>query len=151
MKKSFLILLGIALTAASVFAASFTILDDDRAINYEQLPLKARNFIKEHFSTEQPALTIQDRELTHTEYTVTMASGMKIEFDGNGEWTDVDCRNASVPKAIVPKAIADYVKKHHPNGEIVEIQRDRNDWEVKLNGGLELTFDHSYRLMDIDD
>lgn len=151
MKKSILILLGIVLATAGVLAASSTIVDNDRVIKYEELPLKSRDFIKAHFPNEQPVSVVEDKELTHTEYTVAMASGMKIEFNGDGEWIEVDCCYTSVPKDIVPKEIDDYVKKHHPNGDIVEIQRDRNDWEVKLSGGLELTFDRSFRLTKIDD
>jgi hypothetical protein len=43
------------------------------------------------------------------------------------------------------------VAKKYPANKIVEISRDHNDWEVKLNGGLELTFNRDYRLVDVDD
>lgn len=151
MKKIIFTLVGIVLATASVLAASFTLIDDDRAIKYEQLPLKARNFIKEHFPNEQPAYTTEDRELTHTEYKVVMASGMKIEFDNKGEWIEVDCKYTSVPAAVVPSKIGDYVKKNYPESKIVEISKEYNGWEVTLTGGVELTFDNSYHLTEVDD
>jgi hypothetical protein len=80
-----------------------------------------------------------------------LESGVKIEFDGDGQWNDVECRGGAVPAAIVPQKIADYVAKKYPANKIVEISRDHNDWEVKLNGGLELTFNRDYRLVDVDD
>ena len=46
MKKSILILLGIVLATVGVLAASSTIVDNDRVIKYEELPLKSRDFIK---------------------------------------------------------------------------------------------------------
>jgi hypothetical protein len=151
MKKSIFTLLGIVLATVSVMAASFTLTDDDRAIKYEQLPAKARTFIKEHFPNEQPAYTTEDRELTHSEYKVVMASGMKIDFDNKGEWIEVDCKYTSVPEAIVPAKIGDYVKKNYPASKIVEITREYNGWEVTLTGGVELTFNNSYHLTEIDD
>lgn len=149
MKKSIFTLLGIILATASVVAATFV--DDDRAIKYEQLPAKARKFIASHFPNEQPSYTFEDRDFAHTEYKVMLESGAKIEFDGNGEWSDVECRGGAVPAAIVPAKIADYVAKKYPSSNIVEISKDHNDWEVRLSGGLELTFDRNYRLVDIDD
>lgn len=80
-----------------------------------------------------------------------MASGVKIEFDGDGKWTEVDCRYTKVPEAIVPKKIADYVKANYPTSKIFEITKERNEWEVKITGGLELTFDSALNLIDIDD
>jgi hypothetical protein len=151
MKKSIFTLLGIVLATASVLAASFTFIDDDRVIRYEELPAKARTFIKEHFPNEQPSYTSEDRELTHTEYKVVMASGMKIEFDNKGEWIEVDCKYTSVPEAIVPAKIGDYVKKNYPSSKIVEIKKQYNGWEVNISGGLELTFDKTYRLTEVDD
>ena len=151
MRKLILTLVGIVLTAVGVLAASLHFMDEERVIKYDELPLKARNFIKEHFPNEQPSNIMEDRELSHTEYMVAMASGMKIEFDADGQWTEVDCRYTSVPRDVVPDKITEYIKKHHPAGKVVEIQRDKNKWEVKLNSGLELTFDSSFRLIEIDD
>ena len=149
MKKSIFTLLGIILATASVVAATFV--DDDRAIKYEQLPAKARKFIASHFPNEQPSYTFEDRDLAHTEYKVMLENGAKIEFDGNGEWSDVECRGGAVPAAIVPAKIADYVAKHHASSTIVEISKDRYEWDVKLNNGIELEFNSDYRLVDVDD
>lgn len=147
MKRLFLFAATILITATSVMAMN----DDERAIKYDELPREARNFIAKHFPNEQPSYTIEDREFTHTEYKVVMASGMKIEFDGNGEWTEVDCRYTKVPEAIVPKKIADYVKANYPTSKIFDITKERNEWEIKVTGGLELTFDSAFNLTDIDD
>jgi hypothetical protein len=149
MRKSILTLLGVILATASVMAAAFV--DDDRAIKYEQLPAKARNFVATHFPNEQPSYTFKEKDFANTEYKLVLESGVRIEFDGTGEWNDVECRGGVVPAAIVPAKIADYVAKKYPSSNIVEISKDHNDWEVRLSGGLELTFDRNYRLVDVDD
>ena len=35
--------------------------------------------------------------------------------------------------------------------KIVSIDRDKRDWEVKLDNGLDLKFDLHFRLIEIDD
>jgi hypothetical protein len=149
MKKAIFTLLGIVLATASVVAA--TLGDNDRVIKYEELPAKARTFINDHFPNDAASTVWEDKELSHTEYKVVLASGTKIEFDAAGEWDDVECRGCAVPAAIVPAKIAVYVAKHYASSTIVEIAKDRNDWDVKLNNDLELEFDKEYRLVEVDD
>ena len=60
-------------------------------------------------------------------------------------------RNAAVPNDLVPQAIAEYVKQSYPNREITEIKRNHTYTEVSLKGGLELTFNRNYQVVDIDD
>jgi predicted nucleotide-binding protein (sugar kinase/HSP70/actin superfamily) len=76
---------------------------------------------------------------------------VKIEFNGDGEWKDVDCKFGAVPAAIIPKKIASYVEKNYPDAKIIKIDRDRRDYEVSLSNRLELTFDMKFNLVEIDD
>lgn len=148
MRKSIFTLVGIVMATASVMAS--TVSDKDRAIRYEELPADARTFIKHHYPNEQPTYMWEDKDHNHTEYKVVMANGVKLEFDERGNWTEVDTPNAMVPADIVPKKIADYVAKKYPANKIVEISKERNEWEVKLNNGAELEFDHEYHLVKVD-
>ena len=149
MRKSIFTLMGVVMTTVAAVAATFA--DNDKQIKYEALPAKARAFITEFFPNEQVAYAIEDKEHAHTEYEVVMASGMKIEFDNKGEWIEVDCKYTSVPEAIVPSKIGDYVKKNYPASKILEISKEYNGWEVTITGGVELTFDNAYRLTEVDD
>ena len=56
-----------------------------------------------------------------------------------------------IPADLVPKKIASYVAKHYPTAKIVELSRNRNEWEVELNNGTELTFGSDFKLREIDD
>ena len=78
-------------------------------------------------------------------------NGAKVEFTKNGEWKDVECKYGEVPAAIVPQQIRDYVAKNFAGRKIVSIDRDKRDWEVKLDNGLDLKFDLQFRLIEIDD
>ena len=44
-----------------------------------------------------------------------------------------------------------YVKDNYPDVKVLLIERDRNDYELKLSNRLELTFDTKYNIIDIDD
>ncbi|MBO5882051.1 MAG: PepSY-like domain-containing protein [Alistipes sp.] len=150
MKKFIFALMGITLTTMTAMAAVSATMDDERAIKYKDLPAEARSFIAKHFANEEPSYATVDRDLAYTEYKVVMASGMEIDFDGKGEWMEVDCRYTSVPDEIVPQKILDYVKRHYPQSKIVEISKESRGWDIKLSGGLELSFDNMYRLAEID-
>ncbi|MDR2893972.1 MAG: PepSY-like domain-containing protein [Alistipes sp.] len=123
---------------------------DDRPIAMEQLPVPAREFVKAHFDGVKVALSTVDRELTDTTYEVFFADGRKVEFDGKGRWKEIDCKHDRVPAAAVPEAIAAHIEANYPGRHVTEISRDRRDYEVQLDGGLELTYDTKFRLIEID-
>lgn len=145
MKKILLLLLCLFSLQTAVRA------DDDRPIAVTQLPASAQQFIKKHFSGNQVAFAKMEKDWFSKSYDVTFTNGNKLEFDENGEWTDIDCKYTSVPAAIVPKAIADYVAQNYKDVRILKIDRDTRDYEVKLSNRLELKFDLQFNLIDIDD
>ena len=159
MKKLMMILAGTALmvTSAPAFAGN------DRPIAVGELPATAQQFIKAHFAGVEVSLSKVDEELFDKDYKVVFVNGAKVEFTKNGEWKDVECKYGEVPAAIVPQQIRDYVAKNYriawygrgkfenyPDRKITAIDRDRRDYEVELDNGLDLKFDLKFRLIDID-
>lgn len=124
---------------------------EGRPITADRLPQAARQFVKEYFPTQKMAYAKVDSGMFDTEYEVAFENGSKVEFFKNGEWKEVDCKNSAVPAGIVPSKIASYVKSNYPDAAIVQIERSRREWEVKLSNRWELTFDNSFNLIDIDD
>ena len=139
--------------AAAVFAlgTSTVSADNDRPISVSELPEKAQQFIRQHFPTEKVSFAKMERELFDTTYEVIFTSSSKVEFLKNGDWKEVDCKYSTVPAAIIPQQIAQYVSQYYPDTSVVQIDRDKRDYEVKLTNGLELTFDLKFNLIDIDD
>ena len=151
MKKITLTLFAIIASVATLFAASQPTTMEDRAISFNELPAKAQSFINTYFANEEISHIILDRDVISVDYNVALLSGTKLEFDSKGEWKEVDTRNGAVPEALIPNAIAEYVKSKYPNRKITEISRNHTYTEVTLDGGLELTFNKSYKLVDVDD
>ncbi len=139
-------LLFILLTAFTLQAAQA---DNDKAITFNQLPNKAQTFIKKHFANHKVAFVKMDKKILNSDYDVILANGNKLEFDKNGEWTDLDCRRGGVPAKAVPSAIKKFVKTKHPNATIVSLERDHDSYEVKLSNAWEIKFDKQFNVTDM--
>lgn len=143
MMMSMLVLLGMGITTAKA--------DIDTAITPERLPKEAQHFIATHFPNEGISVAKKERDLLEVRYEVVLANSTRIEFRSNGTWEEVDCRYKEVPRSILPEVVQQAIESRYPVQKVVEINRDRRDYEVKLNNGLELTFDLRGNLIDIDD
>lgn len=125
--------------------------DVDRPISVEQLPEKAQKFLKEHFPSQKVSFAKEDIEILYKEYEVVLTDGTRLEFSSSGEWKSVDCKYGSVPKAIVPRQITDYLSKNYPEVAVLSIDYENKRYEVSLANRIELTFDKQFRLVDMDD
>lgn len=124
--------------------------DNEKPIQVNQLPAAAQQFIKQHFADRKIVLAKMETELMSKSYEVIFADGDHIDFDGKGNWEEVDCKFSSVPTAVVPVRIMDYVRANYPDETVKKIEKDRREYEVKLSNRVELSFDLKYNLTDID-
>jgi hypothetical protein len=63
----------------------------------------------------------------------------------------VKSSQTGVPAAIIPLKIREYVSVHYPQVKYLEYEVDKTGYEVKISNGLELRFNTSFHLVDIDD
>ena len=122
---------------------------DDKPIQVTQLPQKAQQLIKQHFTDSNVSLA-KSENIINKSYEVIFANGNKIEFDKKGNWEEIDCKNTAVPAPIIPANIQRYVKTNYPNEKIIRIERDKKEYEVKLSNRTELKFNSKFILVDID-
>lgn len=134
-----------------VATVSFLACADDKPIDVSQLPAPAQTFLKKHFPNDTPLIATIDKEVFSTSYDVRLKSGISVDFDGKGNWTDVDCHTTAVPAAIIPTKIAAYAKSNYSDAIITKIDRDKRGYEIKLSNRLELKFDKHFNLTEIDD
>ena len=136
----------------SIFALIFTAkASEDKPITFEQLPQAAQQFIKSHFPDRTISLAKVDSDIIGRSYDVIFSNGDKLEFDSKGKWISVECGYSVVPNAVVPAQILEYVKKNYPDTTIKKIDReDRGAYDVELSNKLDLTFNSSFKLVDID-
>lgn len=126
--KKVLSILVLALVAVQLAFAGDVITRDAK-----QLPLTARNFINRYFTDPQIShIKIETGILGSKSYEVLLTDRTEIDFDSNGNWTDVDCKKAAVPEALIPVSVKEYVKTNFPQEVITKIERRRSGVEVEL-------------------
>lgn len=140
----------VALVCLVTFQVS-AVADNDKPVSMTQLPTTAQQLIKKHFSKKKVALAKQETGLFEKSYDVVFNNGEKVEFDRRGNWTEIDCKMSAVPAALVPAKISQYVKSTYPGTKILKIEKDDNRYEIKLSNRLEITFNSSFQVVDIDD
>ena len=123
---------------------------NDKVISADKLPAQAQSFIKTHFPKSKIMLATVDNDIVSKTYDVVLKTGENIEFDGKGNWKEIECKTSQVPSAVIPEQILNYVKTNYPETVIKEISKDRRDYEVKLSNRIELKFDLNFNLIEID-
>ena len=123
----------------------------DTPVTFQQLPAKAQSFIQQYFPERKIALSKKERELSGTTYDVIFSNGDKIEFFGNGDWKEIQCKTTLVPEALIPAPILDYVKTNYPEAGITQIECKKRGYEISLTNRLEIEFNKQFVVIDIDD
>lgn len=145
MKRIILCLLSLIALSGTASA------DNSRVISADKLPAEAKKFIQTHFEKDKILIVTEENVLMFKEFEVRFEDGTEVTFDNAGKWKEVESRRGEVKASIVPAKIADFVRERFPAQQIKEIDRDSRQYEVKLSGGGELTFDSDFNLVDYDD
>lgn len=105
-----------------------------------ELPANAQQIINEHFS-DMVIVGITESTDDDDRYQVIFENGFEIEFDKNGNWTEIDGNRLKVPLALMPSQVNEHVRNHHPKVAVVKIEKENNNYKVKLSDGIEFVFD----------
>lgn len=126
--------------------------DDVITRNVNQLPSTALKSLQKHFPNQKISYIKIDKEwFSETTYEVVLTDGTEVEFDSKGQWKEVDGKRKAVPEAYIPTSIRAYLKKEFPGRVVTKIDRDRRDYEVELDNGLDLVFDLKGNFLRLDD
>lgn len=127
----------------------------EKLISFEQLPKQAQEFANTYFAPDDPlyriSYIIYDAELFDSSYMIVYANGDGLEFNGDGEWKDFDCKHCVVPAELIPAPIQAYLFTHVPDQKVKKMEKNRRDYELELSNGLELKFDLEGNLLEVDD
>ena len=140
----------IALLLMCVLTMQVAMADNDKPITFEQLPQTSQQFVKQNFPDLKVAFVKMEKEWFDVEYTVVFLNGDKVEFYKDGQWKEVKCRRATVPMSAVPEVIRKYVETNYPDANVLVMEKDRYEYEVKLSNLWELKFDMNFNLIDMD-
>lgn len=141
LKLAFALLLATGLTANA----------QEKRITLKELPANAQTYITKHFPNQAPSYIIEDKGMLSTDYEVMLTGGTKIEFDGSGNWEEVDGNKTAIPNSVIPKNIATYLTANYKGQAIEKIEREKYKYKVELLNGLDLEFDADGKFLRIDD
>ena len=146
MKKILYIWILLLMPFCTVFAGDIVTVDT------KQLPAAAQKLITLYFPGSRIShIKVEDSFMRPKKYEVLLTDRTEIEFNGDGEWMEIDCYQMPVPKDLIPAYILDWVAQNYTNVSIVKIERDKKEVEVDLDNGFSLTFNHKGELIDFDD
>lgn len=136
------------LLLATMLAISFNAkADHDQIINFNEMPEAAQALLKQYFADKVPLVVTVDWD----DYTIVYDSGEKVEFDKQGNWKEINCRTSGVPVELIPEQIKSHINATFPGTKVLKLDRNRRGYEVKLNNGLEVEYDPTFQIIDIDD
>lgn len=123
---------------------------NDKPISVNALPVKAQTLLSNHFNGQKVLLATIESGVISRSYDVVLHNGTKLEFDKKGNLTEIDCKQGIVPAQLIPQAIKNYLKDNYAGQSVKKIEISKNEYEVKLSNGLDLTFNKHFQLIDID-
>lgn len=124
--------------------------DKNKPIQVNELPAKAQTVLTTHFSGQKVTMATLESEIIDKSYNVVLQNGTKLEFDRKGNLTEVDCKQGKVPAKLIPQAIKNYVQTNYSGQNIKKMEIDKNEHEVELSNGLDITFNKRFQVIDID-
>ena len=123
---------------------------NDKPISVNALPAKAQTLLNNHFNGQKVMLATIESGVVSRSYDVVLQNGTKLEFDKKGNLTEIDCKQGIVPALLIPQAIKNYLKDNYAGQSVKKIEMNKNEYEVELTNGLDLTFNKHFQLIDID-
>ena len=124
--------------------------DKNKPIQVNELPVKAQTVLTTHFSGQKVTLATLESEIIDKSYNVVLQNGTKLEFDRKGNLTEVDCKQGTVPAKLIPQPIKSYVQANYSGQNIKKMEIDKNEHEVELSNGLDITFNKRFKVINID-
>ena len=121
-----------------------------KPISVDALPAKAQTLLNNHFNGQKVMLATIESGVVSRSYDVVLQNGTKLEFDKKGNLTEIDCKQDTVPDQLIPQAIKNYLMDNYAGQSVKKIEMNKNEYEVELTNGLDLTFNKHFQLIDID-
>ena len=123
---------------------------NNKPISVNALPAKVQTLLSQHFNGQKVMLVTIESGVVSRSYDVVLQNGTKLEFDKKGTLTEIDCKQDIVPAQLIPQAIRNYLKDNYAGQSVKKIEMNKNEYEVELVNGLDLTFNKHFQLIDID-
>lgn len=106
--------------------------DDEKRIDFGDLPNQARSFIENYFPDIEILSIIQEKDDGRKEYQVKLSNGTDMEFDESGAWISIECYFSPLPSGILPATVVTKVEELHPEGYINGVDKELGGYVVEV-------------------
>ena len=110
----------------------FASCDDEKRIDFEDLPSEARSFVETYFPGVNIVSIIREKDDGQKEYQVKLSDGTDMEFDEDGTWRSIECYFSKLPQGILPATVVAKVDELHPEGYINGVDRELGGYQVEV-------------------
>ena len=124
--------------------------DNNKPIKVTDLPVKAQTVLSQHFNNQKVNFASIESGIIDKNYDVVLQNGTKLEFDKKGNVTEIDCKQGAVPEKLIPQAINTYLQENHFGQTVRKIEFNKNEYELELSNGIDITFNKHFQVIDID-
>ena len=124
--------------------------DNNKPIKVTDLPLKAQIVLSQHFNNQKVNFASIESGIIDKNYDVVLQNGTKLEFDKKGNVTEIDCKQGAVPEKLIPQAINTYLQENYSGQTVRKIEFNKNEYELELSNGIDITFNKHFQVIDID-
>ena len=129
-----------------IIIASFILFDEvfgDWYIPINSLPKNAQLFIKQIY----PQAQIWSVEKDGLKYEVKLSNGASIDFNGKGDWINIDGEYTGIPEHVLPSTILNSLKNQYPDAIIIDIEKEWGNYKIKLNNMMEIYISNTGQLI----
>ena len=131
----------ISIVSLMIFS-NIMLMAEDMPIQANQLPKPAQTFISANFANDPVVYAEQDRN----SFKVELQSGVEIDFDESGNWTDVTSERSPLPTNFMPAAVVKGIQAKYPQVPILEISKEYSGYKVKLGNNREVYLDNNGKI-----
>ncbi|MDH6311129.1 hypothetical protein M2451_004002 [Dysgonomonas sp. PFB1-18] len=133
------------------FYCSLNVCAYSSVIYQEKVPRKIQVFLDKHFSKYE--IEKLKYEAKGGDCKVKYTNGIKVKFDHNGDWEEVESDYTPLPKSIIdilPHPAIDFIARNYPRRPILKIKRKSDRYEVELDRSLDIEFDNRGNILKVD-
>lgn len=123
--------------------------EKETVISEQDLPAEIKAYISTHFSGTSIQRAVKEQDDGEL-YEVTLANGVKLEFNKNKEIIDIDW-NAKLPDSVIPSDLLTYANTHYPTNYVIGWEIQGSNQEIQINSNIVLVFTMSGDFVRIGD
>ena len=108
--------------------------------NFDKLPMNAQKIVKDYYAGHQVEKIDADPNSGDESYQVKFENGTKIDFDENGNATEISGEE-KIPSALIPEKMRLFLENRYGDDYVTDWKMDDDGHQIEMNEGAKLVFD----------